>query len=381
MKKTLLLLALTFSSFIFAQVPQGISYQAIALNSSGTAVVSSNVGLRLSLLDNSASGTVIYTETHSKTTTAQGLFNLVIGQGTSTFGIFSTTNWGINTKFLKVEMDIAGGTNYVLVGTTQLLSVPFALTSRTIVTGAGQGITLTSPNGTPYQVSVNDSGQLSLPSSGSNSTIPSTLYMYGSFNNFDPTTSLLFSNYVSYPGTQSAFNNAGYKYLTANTQLKFLAQNNNSSIIYGLNGSLIMIPNGSVYTVASNGFYFVDLERYTTDFNFKILSFSPNLIKFYNNIGTNINPTFNSVTNTFSFILNGLTTANFSNLKFFIPRNNGSTDSSNYGNVGDNLSDGFIDFDGSPILIPNLTTVPKNFRVDLILNFNGSGSYTITQIP
>lgn len=129
MKKIVTLYALISTLFTFAQVPQGISYQAIALNGSGNPVVSSNVGVRLSVLDNSATGTVLYTETHTKTTNAQGLFNLVIGQGTPTTGTFSTINWGTNFKFLKVEMDAAGGTNYVLVGTTQLLSVPYALTA------------------------------------------------------------------------------------------------------------------------------------------------------------------------------------------------------------------------------------------------------------
>jgi hypothetical protein len=127
MKKIITLLALISTLFTFAQVPQGISYQAIALNGSGNPVVSSNIGVRISVLDNTATGTVLYTETHTPTTNAQGLYNLVIGQGTPTTGTFSTINWGTNSKFLKVEMDVVGGTNYVLVGTTQLLSVPYAL--------------------------------------------------------------------------------------------------------------------------------------------------------------------------------------------------------------------------------------------------------------
>lgn len=134
MKKIITSLALLFALFTFAQVPQGISYQAIALNSSGNPVVSSNVGIRLSILDNSATGTVLYSETQSKTTNPQGLFNLVIGQGTPTTGTFSTINWGTNSKFLKVEMDAAGGTNYVLIGTTQLLSVPFAMVAEKVNT-------------------------------------------------------------------------------------------------------------------------------------------------------------------------------------------------------------------------------------------------------
>jgi hypothetical protein len=380
MKKTITLLVLLISIITFAQVPQGISYQAIALNSSGNPVVSTNVGIRLSVLDNSATGTVLYTETHSKTTNAQGLFNLIIGQGTPSTGTFSAINWGTNSKFLKVEMDVAGGTNYALVGTTQLLSVPYALAADSLVTSPGEGITLVSPNGTPYQVTVNDAGQLSLPTSGTTGTNPSTIYMYGSFNSFDPTSSLLMNLYTSYPGTLMAYNNAGYKYLTSGTQVKFLAENNASSIIYGLNGTLQMIPNGSAHTINSNGFYFLNLSKnYNQEqLTFNKSSFAPSLIKNSGSV-TTINPTYNFLNNTFSFILNGLTSSNFSSFLFFIPRNN--SDSFQFGNVGDNLADGSIDFDGNSILIPNLTTTPKNFRVDLVINFNGSGTYTITQIP
>ncbi len=131
MKKLLLLSALFISFLTFAQTPQGISYQAIALNSSGSPVVNSNVNIKLSILNNSASGTVLYSETQLKTTTAQGLFNLTIGQGTAISGTFATINWETNAKFLKVEIDITGGTNYILVGTTQLLSVPYALYAET----------------------------------------------------------------------------------------------------------------------------------------------------------------------------------------------------------------------------------------------------------
>jgi hypothetical protein len=127
MKKLLLFGFFLNSVLCFGQVPQGISYQAIALDGSGNPIVSLPVGIRLSLLDSSASGNVLYTETHTPTTNAQGLYNLVIGQGTPTTGTFSAIKWETNSKFLKVEMDAAGGTNYTLVGSTQLLSVPYAL--------------------------------------------------------------------------------------------------------------------------------------------------------------------------------------------------------------------------------------------------------------
>jgi hypothetical protein len=127
---SLLLGSTLIISTALAQVPQGISYQAIAFNSGGTPVANGNVGVKISILDNSISGTVVYSETHTKATNAQGLFNLNIGQGSPTIGSFSTINWSINSKFLKVELDPNGGTSYTTVGTNQLMSVPYSLYSE-----------------------------------------------------------------------------------------------------------------------------------------------------------------------------------------------------------------------------------------------------------
>jgi len=124
---TLTIAFLFLSAIVFAQAPQAFSYQAIAANANGTPVANGTVAVRISVLDNSATGTVLYTETHSKQTNAQGLFNLNIGQGSPTAGTFSGINWGQNAKYVKVELDPAGGTNYVNVGTNQLMSVPYAL--------------------------------------------------------------------------------------------------------------------------------------------------------------------------------------------------------------------------------------------------------------
>ena len=371
MKKLLFLSALLFSIISFAQVPQGISYQAIATNGSGNPVVSSNVGIRLSILDNSASGTLVYSETHTKTTNAQGLFNLVIGQGTASAGTFAGINWGTNPKFLKVEMDIAGGSNYVLVGTTQLLSVPYALASDSLITSPGEGITLISPNGTPYQITVNDAGQLSLPTSAITGSNPDVLYAYGSFNGFDPNSALLMSSAMG-SGSISKF---GLKYFTSGTQIKFLAANSSASPVYGVNGLGDLVINAPVYTVASTGFYLIQIT-----YN----SFDPSALPYFNIYqdipavqfnGNNINPTYNVLTNTFSFVVNGVTISN--NSFNFILNEPGLV---SY-NFGDNLSDGSIDAGGAYINFPNATATPKNFRIDLIINFNGSGTYTMMQIP
>lgn len=377
MKKIITLTLLIASIFTFAQVPQGISYQAIALNASGNPVVSSNIGIRLSILDNAATGTVLYTETYTKTTNAQGLFNLVIGQGTATFGTFLTINWGTNSKFLKAEMDVAGGTNYVLVGTTQLLSVPYALAADSLVTSPGEGITLVSPNGTPYIVSVNNSGQLSLPTSGVQSSIPNSFYIYGSFNSFDPFGALLMQPYTS--GYCGNSNFSLYKYLTSGTQLKLLSSNNSSSPVYGANGSNNVVLNGSAINIPSNGFYLINVNSYTSPTSLSSYSFTASSIGISidtNGYGTGGSGTYNVATNKFSINLTGLTTGCQFYFNIKTCNNNINTQS-----FGDNLSDGTIDLSGTNISIPGLTSTPKNYRVDLILNTGGGGTYTYTQIP
>jgi hypothetical protein len=372
MKKILSITLLLITCFNYSQIPQGISYQAIALNSSGNPVVSSNVGLRLSVLDNAATGTLLYTETHTKTTNPQGLFNVVIGQGAATIGTFSTINWGTNSKFLKVELDAAGGTNYVLVGTTQLLSVPYALTAGGIRTQAGQGITLTSPNGTPYQLSVNDSGQLSLPSSGTTSNYPNLLYMYGSFNSFNPATAQLIS-------IQSANQRYAYKYLTSGTQIKFIADTNASAQQFGVDGSLGLVANGSNYNVASTGFYFISMYRFNSadPFILELNSIAPKIR--INGTGE-LNPTYNASTETFSFIANGVINSTTITFRLLSPFSSSSGGGALITEFGDNLNDGSIEVEGTPISFPGSNSTPKNYRVDLKINFNGSGNYTITQI-
>jgi hypothetical protein len=374
MKRILLLSALFITILVSAQVPQGISYQAIALNGSGNPVVSSNVGIRISVLDNTATGTVLYTETQTKTTNAQGLFNLVIGQGTPTSGTFSAINWRVNSKFLKVEMDAAGGTNYVLIGTTQLLSAPYALAADSLVTSAGEGITLVSPNGTPYQLTVSDTGQLSLPTSGSTTNLPTNFYMYGTFNSFNASTALLM-------GTMNgggSLNKLGYKYLTSGTQIKFVTENNTNAAVYGIDGTLQVVQNGGVYTIPSTGFYCIRLTSYNNgnntygNYNLNATSISPSLIA---GSSTVVNPTYNSTSNTFSFIINGVTSTNNNQFYFTLPAAQVGNDT-----YGDNLADGTIEYGGSSISFPNTTSTPKNYKVDLIINFNGSGTYTIIQL-
>ncbi|TDP59303.1 hypothetical protein [Flavobacterium dankookense] len=373
MKKIVFLVTLLTTLITNAQVPQGISYQAIALNTSGNPVVSSNVRVKLSVLDNIATGTVLYSETHLKTTNPQGLFNLTIGQGTVVSGTFNTINWGTNSKFLKVEMDATGGTNYVAVGTTQLLSVPYALAADSLITSPGEGITLVSPNGTPYQLTVSDSGELSLPTTNNPSaSSPNNFYMYGTFNTFNPTTALLMANYND--GT-SLFR-YGFRYLTAGTELKFLATNNASSPVYGVNLTNNLQVNGASFLVDTNGFYLIQLgNAYNPDyplnqFGLGLDSLAP---KLRNSLTSNYyNGTYSVATNKFTFNIS-ISANNSLQYDFYYPDPKGELH-------GDNLADGSVESNGTPITISNTTGTPKNYRIELTINFNGSATYTVTQL-
>lgn len=128
------LLALLFTALLFtanAQAPQGMNYQAAARNSQGTLLINQPIGLRFSIRDGSLSGTILYSEIQTATTDAFGTFSTVIGSGIPVTGTFASIPWATGSKFMQVEMDVTGGTNYVDMGTSQLMSVPYALYAQT----------------------------------------------------------------------------------------------------------------------------------------------------------------------------------------------------------------------------------------------------------
>lgn len=128
--KTVFIFSLFFTLFSAqAQAPQKFSYQAVIRNASNALVANANVNIRVSVLQGSETGTVLYVETHTATTNANGLVNLQIGGGTVNSGTFTGINWTSGTYYIKIETDLTGGTTYNIVGTSQLLSVPYALNS------------------------------------------------------------------------------------------------------------------------------------------------------------------------------------------------------------------------------------------------------------
>ncbi len=126
-----LLSAVLLSVSLWAQAPQQFSYQAVIRNSSNALVTSTAIGMKISLLQGSATGTAVYAETHTPTTNSNGLVSISIGGGTVVSGTFASVDWANGPYFVKTETDAAGGTSYSLTTTSQLLSVPFALHAKT----------------------------------------------------------------------------------------------------------------------------------------------------------------------------------------------------------------------------------------------------------
>ncbi len=132
MKKILvsIILLLLLQLQTFAVVPEAIKYQAVARDNGGNILANKNIGIRLSILKGNISGTAVYVETHATSSNNLGLINLEIGKGTPVSGTMSAINWGNDNYFIKIEMDETGGSNYTLVGTSQLVSVPYALYAK-----------------------------------------------------------------------------------------------------------------------------------------------------------------------------------------------------------------------------------------------------------
>lgn len=124
------LVAVLLTATLWAQSPNKMSYQAVIRNTNNNLVTNTTVAMQISILQGSASGTAIYVETQTPTTNANGLVSIEIGGGTVASGNFSTINWANGTFFMKIETDpdgATGGISYSITGTSQLLSVPYAL--------------------------------------------------------------------------------------------------------------------------------------------------------------------------------------------------------------------------------------------------------------
>jgi hypothetical protein len=126
----------TLSLSSFGQAPEGFKYQAVVRDAGNLILNNQSVGMQLTIQQGSIGGNAVYSETFALTTNAYGLVNLEIGSGTTTDD-FTTIDWGAGPYFIETAIDGTGGTTYVVMGTSQLMSVPYALYAKT--SGNGQG--------------------------------------------------------------------------------------------------------------------------------------------------------------------------------------------------------------------------------------------------
>ena len=138
-----ILIALFIVGSTFAQAPEQMGYQAIVRDATGNLVTNQQVGMQISILQTTVGGTAVYVETHTETTNANGLVSIAIGAGTPVNGTFATIDWSAGTYFIKTETDPTGSTSYSIIGTSQLLSVPYTLHAKTVATA------ITAANGIP----------------------------------------------------------------------------------------------------------------------------------------------------------------------------------------------------------------------------------------
>ena len=136
----LLTLCVAVPSFVLAQAPMAFNYQGVARDASGNLLANQAIGLRISLISGSPTGADQLIETHATTTNNFGLFNIIIGGGTYEF-LNPAIDLASAAHYIKVEMDATGGTNYAEMGTSQLLSVPYALYAAESGTGGPTGPT------------------------------------------------------------------------------------------------------------------------------------------------------------------------------------------------------------------------------------------------
>src|SRR5690554_1516495 len=132
LKKTIIFvfIHLLIGTFTIAQSPEKMSYQAVVRDASNALVTAQTVGMQISILQGSASGSSVYTETQTPMSNANGLVSLEIGTGTLVSGDFTTIDWANGPYFIQTETDPTGGTNYTITGTSQLMSVPYALYAK-----------------------------------------------------------------------------------------------------------------------------------------------------------------------------------------------------------------------------------------------------------
>ncbi len=290
MKKPLhILIFLLASITAFAQSPDKMTYQSVVRDGSGDLVTSQSVGIKVSIIQYSTSGTVAYSESHSVSTNANGLATIEVGTGTILTGSMSAIDWSEGPYFMKSETDPTGGSSYTIVGTSQLLSVPFALyandaghanTATSLVGGSGSSIWSTNSNDDVYYldgnvgIGTNDPNIINFANSGTVLTIltddagAATIEMVADRSQDDQAVGWI--NYINDDvrvvdllvlrasnGTSGKFvvrtNNGGGGLGAANMTWQFQITEDGDVFLHDSSNGIIMVsPNGSCWKTTVN---------------------------------------------------------------------------------------------------------------------------------
>jgi uncharacterized protein (TIGR02145 family) len=223
MRKSLLFSLLFISTLGFAQSPQKFSYQTVIRNSSNQLLANQQVGIKISVLQGSETGIVVFSERHTPTTNSNGLATLSIGSGSVLNGNFQNINWASGSYFIQTETDPNGGNNYTITSTQQLLSVPYALyaeTSGSSTPGPQGPIGQTGPQG-PQGNPASDDQQLSV------SEIGDTLYLQRGGFVIVPGLSLenIFDSVLSIQGEGLIFDNFSYNTIILGNGQEWMVEN------------------------------------------------------------------------------------------------------------------------------------------------------------
>ncbi len=131
---TTLFFLLSITAFLMAQTPERMSYQSVLRDAQNRLVTNRQVGVEISILQNSPTGMVVYAERQTATTNAHGLVTVVIGTGQVISGSMATIQWENGTFYIRTQIDLNGGSNYTYTNTNQILTVPYAFHAKTAET-------------------------------------------------------------------------------------------------------------------------------------------------------------------------------------------------------------------------------------------------------
>jgi uncharacterized protein (TIGR02145 family) len=131
-KITLTILCALLAIVASGQAPQGFTHQAVIRDANNQLIIESSIGIKVSIIQGSTAGDIVYSETHLPVSNTNGLISFIIGHGTVVSGVFAEIDWASGPYFIETKADPTGGTNYTIEGTSQMLSVPYALHSKTV---------------------------------------------------------------------------------------------------------------------------------------------------------------------------------------------------------------------------------------------------------